>query len=102
MERNRERAAEQKKEAESLREKIAEKAKTEKSEETPAEKSEEEQGVRRKDDTEETEDRNEKQSYTITELSQEKDNVQEDVKRELNKLGLTGEDAKGVAVDKYI
>lgn len=102
LERNRERAAEQKKEAESLREKIAEKTKTEKSEEAPAEKSEEEQGVRRKDDTEETEDRNEKQSYTITELSQEKDNVQEDVKRELNKLGLTGEDAKGVAVDKYI
>lgn len=102
LERNRERAAEQKKEAESLREKIAEKTKTEKSEEAPAEKSEEEQGTRRKGDTEETEDRNEKQSYTITELSQEKDNVQEDVKRELNKLGLTGEDAKGVAVDKYI
>lgn len=102
LERNRERAAEQKKEAESLREKIAEKTKTEKSEEVPAEKTEEEQGTRRKDDTEETEDRNEKQSYTITELSQEKDNVQEDVKRELNKLGLTGEDAKGVAVDKYI
>lgn len=102
LERNRERAAEQKKEAESLREKIAEKTKTEKTEESPAEKSEEDRGTRRKDDTEETEDRNEKQSYTITELSQEKDTVQEDVKRELNKLGLTGEDAKGVAVDKYI
>lgn len=102
LERNRERAAEQKKEAESLREKIAEKTKTEKTEESPAEKTEEEQGTRKKDDTDETEDRNEKQSYTITELSQEKDNVQEDVKRELNKLGLTGEDAKGVAVDKYI
>ena len=102
LERNRERAAEQKKEAESLREKIAEKTKTEKTEESPAEKPEEERGTRRKDDTEETEDRNEKQSYTITELSQEKDTVQEDVKRELNKLGLTGEDAKGVAVDKYI
>ncbi|MBD5533198.1 MAG: hypothetical protein HDQ98_13565 [Lachnospiraceae bacterium] len=102
LERNRERAAEQKKEAESLREKIAEKTKTEKSEEAPAEKPEEEQETRRKDDTKETEDRNEKQSYTITELSQEKDTVQEDVKRELNKLGLTGEDAKGVAVDKYI
>ncbi len=102
LERNRERAAEQKKEAESLREKIAEKTKTEKMEEAPIEKSEEERGTRKKDDTEETEDRNEKQSYTITELSQEKDNVQEDVKRELNKLGLTGEDAKGVAVDKYI
>ena len=102
LERNRERAAEQKKEAESLREKIAEKTKTEKAEEAPAEKPEEEQETRRKDDTKETEDRNEKQSYTITELSQEKDTVQEDVKRELNKLGLTGEDAKGVAVDKYI
>ncbi|MDE5820763.1 MAG: hypothetical protein K2I07_15815 [Lachnospiraceae bacterium] len=102
LERNRERAAEQKKEAESLREKIAEKTKTEKAEEPAAEKSEEERGTGRKDDTKETEDRNEKQSYTITELSQEKDTVQEDVKRELNKLGLTGEDAKGVAVDKYI
>lgn len=102
LKRNRERAAEQKKEAESLREKIAEKTKAEKTEESPVEKAEEERGTRRKDDTEETEDRNEKQSYTITELSQEKDTVQEDVKRELNKLGLTGEDAKGVAVDKYI
>lgn len=102
LERNRERAAEQKKEAEILREKIAEKTKAEKAEESAAEKPEEERGTRRKDDTEETEDRNEKQSYTITELSQEKDTVQEDVKRELNKLGLTGEDAKGVAVDKYI
>ena len=105
MERNRERIAEQKEEAESLREKIAEKAQAaapSESGEAVTGKAEEDGKSRREDEAEETEDKNEKQSYTITELSQEQDSVQEDVKRELNKLGLTGEDAKGIAVDKHI
>lgn len=107
MERNRERIAEQKEEAEGLREQIAEKTQAQapvhpESELSAAEKAEEDGKSRREDNTEETEDKNEKQSYTITELSQEQDSVQEDVRRELNKLGLTGEDAKGIAVDKHI
>lgn len=100
LERNRERLAEQKKEAENLREQIAGKTEDEKNTEPAAEKTEEENDRER--NAGKAEDRNEKQSYEITELSQEQDDIQEKVKRKLNKLGLTGEDAKGVAVDELV
>lgn len=102
LERNRERLAEQKKEAESLREQVAEKAKTQAAEESASEKTEEESGDSSKDNAAKTEDTDEKQSYVITDLSRKQDTVQEDVKRTLNKIGLTGEDAKGIAVDELI
>lgn len=106
----REHAAEKRKEAEAIREHIAEKTQMPGMEEsakeagnTRTEKAEEEQAEdHRKDRAEEAGNKNEKQSYTITELSQEQDTVQEDVKRALDKIGLIDEDTKGMAVDKHI
>ncbi len=132
LERNREHLAGQKEEAESLREQIAAKTAEEKerSVEMAAAKPKNEDGINQKigksddedgtdqkieksngeDDTgrnagkaeKQDEKQNEKHSYKITELSQEQDDIQEKVKRKLNKLGLNGEDAKGVAVDELV
>ncbi|MCM1104241.1 MAG: hypothetical protein NC409_09045 [Clostridium sp.] len=123
----RERTAAKRKEAESLREHITEKRKdmesdgepgmektqvqqaggpevsVGKAENTGTERSEEERAEnRREDSAEKTGDENERQSYTITELSREQDTVQEDVKRALDQIGLIDEDIKGMAVDKHI
>lgn len=100
LKQNRERLAEQKKEAENLREQIAGKTEEKKDTEPAAEKTKDENGGAQ--NVGKAEDRNEKQSYKITELSQKQDDIQEKVKRKLNKLGLTGEDAKGVAVDEFV
>ncbi|MCM1539553.1 MAG: hypothetical protein NC254_14285 [bacterium] len=74
-----------------------------KAENTGTERSAEERAEnRREDSAEKTGDENERQSYTITELSREQDTVQEDVRRALDQIGLIDEDIKGMAVDKHI